>query len=352
MRLNAIAIAVSGAALAVAEKRGIAYIGIYEPVVHPADYNVLLQTASPLNWYYTWYPEPPPEFKFYGDRSATIEFVPTLKSLHNLTEPVLAALPNSSTHIFSFNEPDGEIETGGTAISPVDAARAYVDHVVPLRKRFNISHPAVTGSPRGMQWLRDFNTECWVKDPQNGCPTDFVVVHWYGNFQGMVDWMYQLKAWYEDPKEKAGLTGKMDMWVTEMGQPSGDNATNLAIMNQTMGFLDPLEFVTRYSWFGIFRPGNSNSWTGSGLSLFQDDGGLSELGAMYLGDGKGGGLKLGAKGVTYSAFNESKTAGAGAGNGTGAGGGGGGGQNGGGRVVIPIMGVGVWVLLGQLLWML
>jgi len=315
--------------LAATSKRGIAYI----PYGYSADYNLLLSNNSELSWYYTWYPTSAPTDGFYGTHADTIEFVPTLKSLHNLTEPVLAGLPNITTsrYLFTFNEPDGEVDTGGTAISPANAARAYIDSIVPFRTsgRFQLSHPAVTGSERGFQWLRDFRNACFAIDAKNGCPADFVVVHWYGDFQGMADWMGRLAAWYAgnttdgDVGYRGGGVGRpVRLWVTEMGLPQGNNETQLAVMAQTLPYLDGLEYVERYAWFGIFRPDNANAWTGSGLSLFRNDGGLSDLGALYLG-GNSSGFTAGAKGLSYEAYNETVK------NTTTTGGGSGGGQGGG-----------------------
>jgi hypothetical protein len=282
-------------------KKGIAYI----PYGYGDDYNLLLSSRSPLDWYYTWYPDPAPADTFYGNKSSSIEFVPTLKSLQNITDAVLHSLPNVTTskYLFTFNEPDGTVESGGSDLSPQDAARVYIDKIVPLRSRFQLSHPAVTGSERGMKWLKDFNAACWSIDPKNGCPLDFVVVHWYGDFLGMTSWIGQLASWYNGT-ENVGLQGQLRMWVTEIGLPQGSNESNWAVLNQTMPYLDQLPYVERYAWFGIFRPSNANTWTGSGLSLFHNDGGLSDLGALYV-DGQANGFTVGDKGISYATYNAS-----------------------------------------------
>lgn len=282
----------------VTSKRGIAYIinG------HSADYNLLLANNSPLDWYYTWTPRTAPAEIFWGDEEDSIEFVPTI---HNNTKldadlEALKDAPASSKYLFTFNEPDGTFETGGSDLSPQDAARDYIAKIVPLRDRFQISHPTTTGSSRGFQWLQDFNAACWAIDPKNGCPTDFVVVHWYGDFQGMASWIGQLAAWYNG--SNVGLQGELRMWVTELGVPGAPMDANYAVMSQTLPFLDSLEYVERYAWFGIFRPDGANNWTGPGLSLFENDGGLSTLGALYLG-GETNGFTVGDKGKEYVAPN-------------------------------------------------
>lgn len=273
-------------------KRGIAYI----KDGHSADYNLLLSSKSPMSWYYTWLPTMAPDNVFWGDRAETIEFVPTIHNNTKLDADLesLKHVPDSSEYLFTFNEPDGTFETGGSDLSPQDAARDYIAKIAPLRSRFKISHPATTGSARGFQWLQDFNAACWAIDPQNGCPTDFVVVHWYGDFQGMASWIGQLASWYNG--SNVGLQGDLKVWVTEFGVPGAPSDANYAVMSQTMPYLDSLGYVDRYAWFGIFRPDGANSWTGTGLSLYDNDGGLTTLGALYLGNG----FVVGEKGNEYN----------------------------------------------------
>lgn len=65
-------------------------------------------------------------------------------------------------------------------------------------------------------------------------------------------------------------------------------------MNTTLPFLDGLDYIGRYSWFGIFREENANAWTGSGVSLLDNSGDLTELGAIYLGPPFTQGLSAGS----------------------------------------------------------
>ncbi|KAI0005749.1 glycosyl hydrolase catalytic core-domain-containing protein [Xylariaceae sp. FL0662B] len=265
-------------------KRGTSYTGSN----HGADYRILLSSGSPITWYYTWSPSPAPSDIFPDGTKSNVEFVPTLHGIDSLESDIehLSDLPDSSRHLFTFNEPDGTTDSGGSGIAPGDAAKAYINQIVPLRGRFQISHPSVTGSPRGLEWLNDFNSSCWDIDSENGCPADFVVAHWYGDFGGL-------------SSSGSGLNGedRLRIWVSELGQVQADQDTTFAMMKQTLPYLDQLEYIEKYAWFGVFRPGDANQWTGDGLSLFQDDGGLSELGAYYLG-GQANGFEVGQQGET------------------------------------------------------
>ncbi|OAL04753.1 hypothetical protein IQ06DRAFT_290782 [Phaeosphaeriaceae sp. SRC1lsM3a] len=271
-------------------KKGFAYIGD----THTGD-NRLLSINSPLAWYYNWSPG--------ANRNLipadSIEFVPMIHGIDatetSTTEQVIRDLPKSSTHLLSFNEPDGTTGSGGSSIKPKDAAKAYIDYVVPYRtgksggRNWKISHPSTTGSPNGLDWLRSFNESCYEIDPKNGCPTDFVSVHWYGAFDGLAGWLGTLDEFYNTNSSR---DTPVKLWVTELGLPQQSAEATVQMMNQTLPYLDKLDYVERYAWFGAFRTNDANEWTGDGVALFDGSGGLTELGALYMGSG----YKVGQKG--------------------------------------------------------
>lgn len=271
-------------------KRGFAFIGD----THSADNKLLSSDKSPLSWYYNWSPYA------NGDLIPTgsLEFVPMIHGIdateNQQTEQVISNLDKSSTHLLSFNEPDGTTGSGGSSISPEDAARAYIDYVVPFRtgkkggRNWKISHPSTTGSPNGLEWLRSFNASCYDLDPDNGCPLDFVSAHWYGDFAGMAAWLASLNEFYNVNSTRDQNLG---IWVTELGLPQQDADATVGMMNQSLPYLENLTYVERFAWFGAFRTDDANAWTGDGVALFDDDGGLTELGALYMGDGFAEGQK-------------------------------------------------------------
>ncbi|ORY60751.1 glycosyl hydrolase catalytic core-domain-containing protein [Pseudomassariella vexata] len=258
-----------------------------------SDDNLLLSANSPISWYFTWslYTS-----QYFND---SISFVPLIHGLDDASSDDLAtnldSLPVSSTHLLTFNEPDGTTGSGGSSISPKDAAQSYIDNVVPLRsgdgRTWNISHPVVTGSSQGLDWLTSFNESCWDIDSENGCPADFVAVHWYGDFAGLSWWLDQISDFYNPSSTTTGLK----LWITEMAIPKKDEDDTISMLNQSITYLDGLDDVEGYAWFGAFRADKANDWTGDNVSLFDDDGGLTELGALYLG-GKDNGFEKGMKG--------------------------------------------------------
>jgi hypothetical protein len=270
--------------LAQESKRGFAFIGDS----HQPDNRLLTSDDSPLSWYYNWSPYPNNNL-IPADR---LEFVPMIHGIDatkdEQTERVIRSLPASSKHLLSFNEPDGSEGSGGSSISPKDAAKAYIDYVVPFRngdsggRKWFISHPSTTGSPNGLDWLRRFNESCYEIDSENGCPADFVAVHWYGAFDGLAGWLDTLDEFYNTNTSRSI---PLKLWVTEMALPQQDADNTVSMMNQTLPYLDGEETVERYAWFGAFRTDDANEWTGDGVALFDDKGGLTELGALYMGDG-------------------------------------------------------------------
>jgi len=282
--LASVYILFAAAAYAQDSKRGFAFIGDS----HVPDNRLLTSDNSPLAWYYNWSPYPNSDLI----PADSLEFVPMIHGIDatedDNTERVIAGLPQSSKHLLSFNEPDGTEGSGGSSIKPEDAAKAYIDFVVPFRngdkggRNWLISHPSTTGSPNGLDWLRKFNESCYDIDSENGCPADFVTVHWYGAFDGLAGWLGTLDEFYNTNSTR---DQPLKLWITEMALPQQDEENTVGMMNRTLPYLDQLDYVERYSWFGAFRTDDANEWTGDGVALFDDDGGLTQLGALYLGNG-------------------------------------------------------------------
>lgn len=260
-----------------AEKRGIAYIGTR----NPSDYNIFLGGRSPITWYYNWSPNPVGRPGGFDD----IEFVPLIHGIANLDSDLrrLRSLPERSTHLMTFNEPDHTTDGGGSDISPSDAAQAYIDRIAPLSiqngGRWYIAWPSTTGTGNGLNWLRSFNESCYDIDPQNGCPIDFIATHFYGDFPALASWLGSLDEYYNADRADGQ---KLGMWITEVALPQQSADATLVMMNTTIPYLDGLEYVDKYSWFGLFRQRNANEWTGDGVALLDDGGALTSLGARYL----------------------------------------------------------------------
>ncbi|KAH0833557.1 hypothetical protein AYO21_05235 [Fonsecaea monophora] len=282
-------------------KRGLCYIATDNSA---SDSNIFTRPNSPMTWYYNYSPWPGPSGSL---TQWDTEFVPMVHSAKDAAASVdtiksilngSAGIPiagggrnnggggggmNRISHVLTFNEPDGDTSSGGSDSSPEHAAKVYVDTVLPLRAapyNLQISLPATTGSGNGLDWLRSFNTSCFKLRPAGGCPFDFVAAHWYGDFAGMASWLGTLHDLYP----------AKPIWMTEFAIPSADETATTSFFNESLPYLDGLAYVARYAWFGAFRSSgdDANEWTGEEVSLFDDDGRLTLLGAEYLGGEKDG----------------------------------------------------------------
>jgi hypothetical protein len=114
----------------------------------------------------------------------------------------------------------------------------------------------------------------------------------YGAFDGLAAWLGTINEYYNTNTSRGT---PLKIWVTELALPQADEKATVGMMNQTIRYLDELDYVEKYSWFGAFRAGDANEWTGDRVALFDDDGGLTEAGAVYMG-GEANGFAVGKKG--------------------------------------------------------
>ena len=257
-------------------KRGISWIGTKSS---EQDNTIFASGNTPLTWYKSWGAAPIQEGYL-----SSLDFTPMIHSLDNMAGDIRTIASQKYEYVLTFNEPDGDTSGGGTAISAQDAAEAWAD-IVKLRDEHKkkISLPATTGSGGGWEWLREFNESCWEVYEETGCEFDFVAAHWYGAFEGLASWLGRLHEAYPDK----------GVWVTEFALPQPASVEEVqGMMNQSLAFLDGEGWVERYAWFGSFREDEANGWTGDVVSLLDDDGGLTELGAQYMG-GEDRGFKVG-----------------------------------------------------------
>lgn len=170
-------------------------------------------------------------------------------------------------YVLAFNEPDGDTSTGGSSISASSAASTWQRELEPLRKLgVQLGAPAVTGSPDGFNWLKNFFDACSGK-----CTADFIPVHWYGNFEVLASHAGQVMGTYP---------GK-EIWVTEYADPNVDLSDAQMFYNQSSEWFDRMENVTYYSYFGSFRSDASN--VGPNAAMLDQDGELTDIGSWYLG---------------------------------------------------------------------
>lgn len=254
-------------------KRGISWIGTNSA---SEDNSLFTANNTPITWYKSWSPYPIREDSF-----SSLDFAPMIHGLNDLEGDIDVIRRMKYEHVLTFNEPDGDTSGGGTDISPHDAAVAWAE-IVKLRDEKTrggggkkISTPATVGNFVGFDWLQKWNESCWeMYEDVGGCEFDFVAAHWYGGFEGLAGWMGQLHEAYPDKV----------IWVTELAMPQPATVGEVQdMMERSLAFLDQTEWIERYAWFGGFRTDEANGYTGDVVALFDKGGGLTELGALYMG---------------------------------------------------------------------
>jgi hypothetical protein len=209
------------------EKRGLCYVPSEE---HPADDKIWTSGPSPPTWYYNYQKDPSPAFA-----NTDMNFVPMLWGASDSDQgtPFLDSVKQqiasgaNITHVLGFNEPDGGHETGGSNLAVTTAATRWKAEIEPLKKLgVKLGAPGVTGAESGWQWL-----ENWFKECDGGCNPDFIPVHWYGNFEGMMSHLGRVTTMWPN----------MTVWVTEYGYPGQSLEETQAFANMSLRSFDDWE---------------------------------------------------------------------------------------------------------------
>ncbi|TKX26739.1 hypothetical protein C1H76_0893 [Elsinoe australis] len=223
---------------------------------------------SQVTWTYNWYLAPCEGFPWVTscNHNPNLMHIPMLWGnnadlLSAWPSAVESALGNGTTHLMSFNEPDGCF-TGSSCMTMTDAVSTYKKYMQPYAGRAKLGAPAVTnaGAPHGLTWLTQFMAQC------DTCTFDFVNVHWYSNKYAGADYF---KSFINATRQVAG--GR-PIWVTEFALTDENpftEAENEAFLKEVMGWMDSQEDVAGYSYFmdkeGMLINANGNGKSSLGL---------------------------------------------------------------------------------------
>jgi hypothetical protein len=205
-------------------KRGLCHI----PNGDAADDKIWTSGPSNPTWYYNYGKDP--SSAYVSDKS--MQFVPMLwgASPSDTGTPfydsVKAQIDGGAniSYVLGFNEPDGTHATGGSNLEVGLAAQRWIAEIEPLKKLgIKVGGPAVTGGQSGWTWMDNWFSAC-----NGGCNPDFMPVHWYGNFQGMMSHVGQVVGKYPN----------MTVWVTEYGFPEQKLQATQAFYNQSAQAFD------------------------------------------------------------------------------------------------------------------
>ncbi|KAF7296499.1 Glyco-hydro-cc domain-containing protein [Mycena chlorophos] len=174
--------------------------------------------------------------------------------------------------LFTLNEPDIN------GISPQTAASWYIQNINPLAIKKSL--PAVTSSTtpgQGLDWLSQMITACAGK-----CFFDYINLHHYGNSLDEFT-SYVTQAHKQFPNQQIVVT------EFALQNPPGGQADQVAFYKGAFPFLDSQDFVEMYFPFVATSPSlltandaGATSFTGTGSTLFNNDGSVSAAGAVML----------------------------------------------------------------------
>ncbi|KAF4567414.1 hypothetical protein EYR40_006413 [Pleurotus pulmonarius] len=218
-----------------------------------------------VSWYYSWSSYPV---------NTDLEFVPMFWGPAHIDEFNRMIVRSNGRPSFStvlgMNEPQ---QTGQSNISPEDGAQLWKAYLQPLKDRgIRLGSPAPSSAPSGKTWLQAFLGVCGAD-----CTVDFIALHWYGtNATQFINYVVDFHDTFQRP-----------IWVTEWAcqnfadlrqQCSYDEV--MQFLKITQGFMDDVDFVERYAWFGAMKEMQD---VNKANSLMTEEGRINELGAQYIG---------------------------------------------------------------------
>lgn len=222
--------------------------------------------GSKVSWLYNWSPHPTP-----NARSA--QFVPmqwnhvNIDNLHEHVRDVGGGV------LLGFNEP----ELPDQSNMPAELAAAeWVRCIEPLRKAgVRCGSPGISSAPHAVGWLADFLARIRAA----GSDIDFYCFHWYGVELGQF-YDYIWSTYHQLGPDKPA-------WITEFACTNWDSQNPLPrehvenFARESIKYLDTLDWVERYAWFGPMRDtGTVGRWA----AMLDDQGKITPLGRSYMYD--------------------------------------------------------------------
>ncbi|KAL9112767.1 MAG: hypothetical protein Q9227_003070 [Pyrenula ochraceoflavens] len=243
-------------------KRGLAW-----PTNNTDPVHLFTKPPSKISWLYNWSPQATP-----GCSHDTLAFIPmqwnhvNIGSLH---EHITAC---SATHLLGFNEPEIPSQSNLTASH---AATEWLTHIQPLRApphNIRVGSPGISSAPQGVEWLTEFLRLIRA----GGSDIDFYCFHWYGETLGQF-YDYIWSTYYR-------LGPDRPVWITEFAPTNWSEERPLGrehveeFARKSWEYLDGLEWVERYAWFGAMRDAGN---VGKHVRLLDEKGDVTELGKVY-----------------------------------------------------------------------
>ncbi|KAK5717571.1 hypothetical protein LTR17_016014 [Elasticomyces elasticus] len=220
--------------------------------------------GSKISWLYNWSPSATPN-------ASSLLFVPMQWNHVNIDDLQNKVKAANATTTLGFNEPELPDQSN---VDVELAAKEWLRCIEPMRKAgIRCGSPGISSAPQGVQWLKEF----LKKIKEGGSDVDFYAFHWYGVELGQF-YDYLWSTYYQMPDQ----TKKV--WVTEFAPTNWDTNNPLpkehveAFAKDSVAYLDGIEWIERYAWFGAMRDAGT---VGKWARMLDDDGKLTDLGKAY-----------------------------------------------------------------------
>lgn len=225
---------------------------------------IFTKPGSKVSWLYNWSPNPTPNAK-------GAEWVP-MQWNHVNAAALHEHVRNAGARtVLGFNEP----ELPDQSNMPAElAANEWLQHIEPLRKAgIRCGSPGISSAPHAVGWLADFLS----KIRAGGSDIDFYCFHWYGAELGQF-YDYIWSTYHQlGPNKPAWITEfACTNWSKENPLPR-EHVENFA--RESTKYLDTLDWVERYAWFGPMRDtGTVGRWA----AMLDEAGKITPLGRAYM----------------------------------------------------------------------
>ncbi len=217
---------------------------------------------SKISWFYNWSPNP-------NLQPSSLDFIPMQWNDVNIES--LGSKAAFSPAILAFNEPELPSQSNMPATL---AAEKWLQHIQPLRQLgIRCGSPGISSAPQGVDWLLEFTRLIRAGHSD----VDFWAVHWYGETLGQ----FYDYIWSTHHR----LGAEKPVWITEFASTNWSVESPLGrehvegFARESCAYLDTLEWVERYAWFGPMRDcGTVGRWA----VMLDGEGKLTELGRTYM----------------------------------------------------------------------
>jgi len=153
----------------------------------------------------------------------------------------------------------------------------------------------VSNSQAGTDWLDSFLSQC------TNCTYNFIATHFYGpNSEALQLYLTGLHSKYPT----------YPIWLTEFGFPQIPTNEVVSALNDSIAFLDSMDWIARYAYFPIFRRGEGNAFVGQTGAVWDEHGEITVAGKIWLGlnetpkvqgtGGNGGSTSGGVSGLVFT----------------------------------------------------